>query len=485
MSCPAHAAPTDDAPLSPARAPTPGVRFEPPRPRSEPSRASAFRKLLIGRGNILSAMNARMYRGWMGRVSLGLHRSFFVNQPDLVRRIFAERPDDFPKHAVVARGLGSLLGNSIFVTNGETWRRQRRMIDPAFAGGRLREAFPPMWAAAETMLTRLDPMADGRSQAVDAEMSRFAADVIFRTLFSQPISSGAAGLVFDALARYQRAAPFVSLRYVIGAPGFWRRWFPSEVERAGADIRALLTPLVAARRAEIADGRAPDDLCTALIQARDPDTGAAFDDEELVAQIASFFLAGHETSASALAWALYLIANDPPVQDRMRAEIAEAIGDRPPVFADLRALPFTRDVLRETLRLYPPIPFVARQAGCPAEFRGDRVPKGASIFISAWFLQRHERIWDAPHRFDPDRWAGDAGKAQAREAYIPFTTGARSCVGAGFAIQEGVLALAALIRRYRFEPVEGADPEPVAQVTLRAGDGIHLRLAPADPENLS
>ncbi len=449
---------------------------EPPRPAAEPSRATALRKLLIGRGNILAAMNARMYRGWMGRSNLLVHRTFLLNQPDLVRRVFVERPDDFPKHPAAARALGALLGGSIFVSNGEIWRRQRRMIDPAFAGGRLRDAFPAMRDAVAAMLARLDAQAAGAPFPIDLEASRFAADVIHRALFSTPITEVEAARVFQALERYQRAAPFASLRYLIGAPAWWRRAFPSEAEKAGAEIRALLTERVAARRRAAAAGDAPDDLCAQLMAAEDPETGARFDDAELVSQIASFFLAGHETSASALAWALYLLGQDPLAQERVHQEVAAAVGDRPIAFGDLRALPFTRDVFRETLRLYPPIPFVARRAATRERFRDVAVPAGSSLFVSAWFLQRHERIWDDPHKFDPDRWSRESGRAQARAAYIPFTTGARACVGAGFAMQEGVLALAALARRYRIDPAAGARPEPVAQVTLRARNGVWIRL---------
>ncbi|MEO1328628.1 MAG: cytochrome P450 [Pseudomonadota bacterium] len=466
---------------SPARLedPTPGARITPPRPRSERSRASALRKLLVGRGNILAAMNERMHRGWMGRSNLLVHRTFLINQPDLVRRVFVERPDDFPKHILYLRALGSLLGRSLFVVNGAEWRRQRRMIDPAFAGGRLREAFPEMRDAAETLVARLKDGADGELIEIDAEMSRFAADVIFRTLFSRPIDDAAAGRVFEALARFQAAAPFASVRNLVGAPSWWRRAFPSKADRAGAEIQELLRPLVAEQRRAVEAGAAPANLCAALVAADDPETGERFSDQELVEQIALFFLAGHETSASALSWAAYLIARDRPVQERMRAEAAAAYGNRAPEFGDLRALPFTRDVLRETLRLYPPVPFVARQALKTERFRDDRVSPGSSVLVSAWFLQRHERIWDDPHVFDPDRWRREDGKAQAREAYIPFTTGARACVGAGFAMQEGVLALTALVSRFRIEADPDVEPEPVAQVTLRAKNGIQVRLTPA------
>jgi cytochrome P450 len=194
----------------------------------------------------------------------------------------------------------------------------------------------------------------------------------------------------------------------------------------------------------------------------------------MVDQVAIFFLAGHETSASALAWGLYLLSTHPEVQDRVAAE-AKALPENPS-FSDLSRLKFTRDVFREVLRLYPPVPMMVRQNAKPEVFRDRPVAPGAQIVLSPWHLHRHERMWANPDAFDPDRWQTEAAKTSARDAYMPFSAGPRVCTGAGFAMAEGVILLAWMTRAFRFAP-EGPPPVPVAHLTVRAENGIRLRLS--------
>ncbi len=189
----------------------------------------------------------------------------------------------------------------------------------------------------------------------------------------------------------------------------------------------------------------------------------------------SFFLAGHETSASALAWALYLLAAYPEWQ----AQVAEeAAAELTPDFATVARLRVARDVFREALRLYPPVPMMVRETQCPERLRDRDAPKGSQIVLSPWHLHRHTRIWDNPDGFDPARWGTVNGRACARSAFIPFSAGPRVCPGAGFAMIEGPLLLAMIAARFHLEPVEGRAPVPVAHLTVRARDGIWLRLSP-------
>ncbi len=210
----------------------------------------------------------------------------------------------------------------------------------------------------------------------------------------------------------------------------------------------------------------------------DPETGARFDTEEMVDQVAIFFLAGHETSASALAWALYLLALYPEWQERVAEEAEAVFGPRTPEFSDMARLRVTRDVFRETLRLYPPVPMMVRETACPERFRNRDIPRGAQVVISPWHLHRHERLWDNPDGFDPARYGTENGKTCLREAFIPFSAGQRVCTGAGFAMIEGPLLLAMLVRAYRLRPVAERPPVPVAHLTVRGRDGIWLKLSP-------
>ncbi len=445
----------------------------PPKPPSRPDRVSLFRYARMFRQDILSAQPARLYRAWMAAFKTPFFRSFLINQPELVKTILKERPDDFPKSDRIGEGLRPLLGNSVFLTNGETWKRQRRIIDPAFEGGRLRETFPAMWDAAEAAAERLS-VHDGTVLEIEAETSHAAADVIFRTLFSIPIEHHLARRVFDEFKTYQRSQPILNLAAFVPLPRWMPRFFRRGTKASAAKIRRLITELTEARMAEIAAGNAPDDLATKIMTTADPVTGETFDTEEMVDQVAIFFLAGHETSASALAWTLYLMATHPEWQDRVaqEAQALEACD-----FAVMSKLKLSREVFREALRLYPPVPMMVREASCPEHFRDREVPTGSQLVLSPWHLHRHERLWDNPDGFDPNRWQTENGQKCQRDAYMPFSAGARVCTGAGFAMVEGVLILSRILRDYRVEAVEGRVPRPVAHLTVRAADGIWLRLS--------
>ncbi len=443
----------------------------PPKPEPRPDKVSLLTYLRLFRRDILSAQPARLYRAWMAEFRTPFFRSYMVNDPALVTRVLNERPDDFPKSNRIREGLLPLLGNSVFVTNGDVWKRQRRIIDPAFEGGRLRDTFPAMLEAARAATARLP---EGEVE-IEEQMSHAAADVIFRTLFSIPIEHELATRVFHEFRAYQRTQPILNLAAFLPLPPWFPRLHRRKTRTSAAVIRGLITQLTETRAAEIAAGTAPDDLATKIMTTADPLTDERFSPAEMVDQVAIFFLAGHETSASALAWALYLLALAPDVQERVAAEVA-TLPDNPG-FSDISRLKLTRDVFRETLRLYPPVPMMVRENKCPEDFRNRPVAPGAQVVLSPWHQQRHERLWDRPDEFNPGRWQTEEGRASSRVAYMPFSAGPRVCSGAGFAMVEGPLLLALLVRSFRFERIEGQDPVPVAHLTVRARDGISLRVS--------
>ena len=446
----------------------------PPKPSARPDRVSLWRYLRLFRQDILSAQPARLYRAWMAEFRTPFFRSYLVNQPDLVAELLKTRPVDFPKSNRVGEGLRPLLGNSVFLTNGEVWKRQRRIIDPAFEGGRLRDIFPAIWAAGERAV---EQMPSGMVE-VEEQMSHAAADVIFRTLFSIPIEDELATRVFHEFRAYQRTQPILNVAAFLPLPGWMPRGFKRRTKTTARSIRGLIGELTTRRMEEIKAGTAPDDLATKIMTTPDPETGECFTTEEMIDQVAIFFLAGHETSASALGWTLYLLAMYPDWQDRLAAEAQVLEGGAD--FAVLSKLKLSRDVFRESLRLYPPVPMMVRETSCPEKFRERDIPLRSQMVISPWHLHRHERLWDNPDGFDPARWGTENGKTCAREAYIPFSAGARVCTGAGFAMVEGPLLLSMLLRRFRFSLIEGREPVPVAYLTVRAKDGIWLKLEKRD-----
>jgi len=446
----------------------------PAKPTARPDKVSLLRYLKLFRADILSAQPAKLYRAWMAEFRTPFFRSYMVNDPELIRLVLNERPDDFPKSDRIGAGLRPLLGDSVFLTNGDLWKQQRRIIDPAFAGGRLRDTFPAIKAAGAAAVTRMAPLADGTPRDIEPETSHAAADVIFRTLFSVPIGDQIATRVFDAFKTYQRTQPILNLAAFIPGPRWMPRFFRRDTRATARLIRSLITDMTAARLAQIADGTAPDDLATKIMTTADPDTGDTFDVPQMVDQVAIFFLAGHETSAAALAWTLYLLAMHPEWQDKLADEAKAWDGQ----FAGLSTLKATRDVFRESLRLYPPVPMMVRETTKPEVFRKRDVKPGAQVVLSPWHLHRHERIWDKPDDFDPNRWQTENGKTGQRTAYMPFSAGPRVCTGAGFAMIEGVVLLAQMLAAYRFELVPDRPPVPVAHLTVRTANGMWLRISP-------
>ncbi len=442
----------------------------PPKPTPRPEKVTLRQYVKLFRKDLLSAQPAKLYRAWMAEFRTPFFRSYMINQPSLIKTVLKERPDDFPKSQRVSEGLKPLLGESVFLTNGEVWKRQRRIIDPAFEGGRLRDTFPAMWAASEAAVARLGRCV-GQVVEVEEETSHAAADVIFRTLFSIPIEHELASKVFDEFRTYQRSAPIVNLGAFLPLPRWFPRFFRKDTKRTAASIRGLITQLTEERMQAIQAGNAPDDLATKIMTTVDPETGKSFDTNEMVDQVAIFFLAGHETSASALAWTLYLCALFPEWQEKVAEEAADLIED----FSAVSKLRISRDVFREALRLYPPVPMMVREATCPEHFRDRDIAVGSQVVISPWHLHRQERLWDNPDGFDPTRWQTDNGKQCMREAYMPFSAGSRVCTGAGFAMVEGVLMLSMILKHFRIAPM-GDAPVPIAHLTVRSRDGINLRI---------
>lgn len=451
--------------------------YRPPAPTPPKVKPPLLKRWWQARRDMLKPIPERSYNMKMGHIRMPHGDLYTVCETSLVRRVLVEQWERFPKNRFLHQVLRPLLGDGIIISSGELWKKQRRMVDQAFEQARLQTVFPLMVDAVEAMEARLDRLATGAPVAFDVEMTHVAADIIFRTIYSVPLEQADASRVFRAFMHYQEAAASVWLLGIAGLPTFLapnrlRAWY------WGREIRGLLMPLARARFEQAARGEdgGQRDILASLIRVRDPDTGGAFTRDELVDQLATLFLAGHETTAAALAWAGFLAAKCPEVQERLAAEALAFFGDRRPVFADIKQLKFTRDMFRETLRLYPSLGFLARETAFTEHMRDKVVEAGSSLAVAPWLIHRHRTYWERPDVFDPDRFQTEAGKESLRCAYLPFSLGPRVCLGAGFAMQEAVLILACLFRRYRLVPVEGFEPRPVGRLTIRSENGIRLAI---------
>ncbi len=441
---------------------------------------------LIGHVREFRAAPLPMFRraaalGPLVRVRIGPRDAWVVNDPELVREVLVTRREAFTKQTRGYRALRLFLGDGLVTSEGDLWRRQRRIAQPMFLRKAVAGFGATMTACADEEATRWRALA-AREETTDAaaDMMRLTLRIAGLTLVSRDLgdASGPIGqAVTTVLESFTRLAT---------SPLPWPERWPSRQNRAFHKavrrIDGLVREIIAERRqsegASPGDAGAPD-LLDLFMAARDPETGVAMSDDLLRDEILTMLAAGHETTANALAWTLHLLAERPDIQDEVAAEIAAA-GDLEGA-ALARALPLTDRVFTEALRLYPPVWLFARYVDRPETLGGVPMHPGSLAFFSPWSIHRDPKYWAEPDRFDPERWTSERVAArkregQPREAFLPFSTGQRKCIGDHFAKLEALLLLASLLRDVRVAPGSERPVEPEPLLTLRPLGGLPLRL---------
>ncbi len=448
--------------------------YRPPAPYPMSPLRSLLRVIREGDGNLLSLVPKAAYRERITPLGYSRRSIILINDPSAIREIMTDPVAVFPKNDLFVGALEPLVGDSIFVSHGDHWRRQRAMIEPAFTQLRIGEAFSSMQAAVEDFEASIEREAR-RSLSLDVAMSQLTADVICRTMFTHPLTQERAAEVFSAFAEFERSVASVNLRELIFAKAWSPVRQPDHVLAACTRIRGYIRELIEPRL----DANAPkqDDIVGAMIAARDPVSGEAFTSEELVDQIGVFFLAGHETTASALTWCFFILSQQPELRERVRSEIETVTQSGDITFEHVKQMRLTRAVFRETLRLYPPITFIPRVAAEHSVVAGCRIKRGAMVMISPWATHRNALLWPNADRFDPERFMGEQPR-EREQMFLAFGSGPRVCVGAAFATTESTLILGRLLRRYDFEPENPMQVRPVARLTTRPAKEIVCRIVP-------
>lgn len=429
---------------------------------------------MIARRNLLELIPDLATRQPMvsGRTGKRWH---MVMDPGALRRVLKDRVEDYPKSLVTRLLLEPAIGQSLFIAEGAHWRWQRLAAAPAFSQRNVEALAPVMTAAAEASARRLDAAA---RTGAPVDLFEETVTATFEVIADVTLSGGEGfdrDAVHHAIDAYMAGAARMSIMDILGLPGWIPR--PGRLFSTGGEMRRMKRVADAAIRARAQFGPRPvPDLLDLLRAGADPETGRRMRDGELRDNLLAFIVAGHETTALTLAWALYLLAFDPVVQDRAAAEARPALGGRAATAADLPQLPYIRQVVDETLRLYPPAAFLSRNALVADTLGGREVRPGDTIMLPIYALHRHHMLWGDPDRFDPERFAPDA-PARDRFAFLPFGAGPRICIGASFAQQEAVIVLATLLDRFRFS-LTGQRPDPRLILTLRPHGGIWLRVAP-------
>ncbi len=402
-----------------------------------------------------------------------LWRSMFViNEPSAIRHVVLDNAANYNKSEVSRRLLEPGLGRGLLTSEGETWRRHRRIMAPSFDPRSVTGYAPIMTNLTNQLLEIWDALPEPRELDVSAAMMQLTLHIISNAMFSSD-SDEIVDSVERGVGTYQtKVRP--TLPDVLHFPIWLARLLapiPTRIfDEFDRKVDRLLT-----ERGKMPDTE-PKDLLARLIAARDSETGGGMTPKEVRDQVVTIFMAGHETTSLALSWTFYLLSEHAAAETKLHEELAAVLNGRTPTHADIPDLRYTRMVIEESMRLFPPAHTFGREPIADDEILGRRIPAGADVLILPWLLHRKPSLWPDPERFDPERFAPERSAARPRFAYIPFGAGARICIGAAFAMTEAVLILATVAQRYRLHLVPGHPVEPQGLITLRLRHGLRMNL---------
>ena len=443
-------------------------------PRAPAKPLSFFAALRAMQDNPLATIPVAAYEQpvWEAKSMFG--NQLLVSDPAGIKRVLLDNVANYAKAALDVRVLSTAFGDGLLTSDGDKWRAHRRVMSPSFDYRSIASYAPVITDAAEARLKAWDAQGGDAEIDIAREMVTLTLEVISRTMFSA--DSDALGSRVEETIRKSMGEISFGLQHVAPVIG------PFLLNRKLARIRAnfqaldaLMQKLIRGR--EKRASAAPKDLLDRLIAATDSETGFRMTDEEVRDEVIIIFLAGHETSSLAATYVWYLLSLHPEEEAKLHAELDAVLGGRVPTYDDLATLPYTRMVIDEAMRLYPPAPMLTgRVAHEPDEICGHPVAKGTEIAILPWVLHRHRTLWDDPDRFDPERFSGQNSATRPRFVYLPFGGGPRICIGAQLALTEVSLLVATLAQRYRLRLVPRRDIVLLHRVTLRPRDGIRMRL---------
>jgi cytochrome P450 len=401
-------------------------------------------------------------------------RMAWVTDPGLVERLLLEEHEAFPKSPIESRIFASVLGDGILTAEGPSWRWQRRIVAPLFRPQETAALVPEMSRIAARWSRQYRALPQGTVRRVDKDMTDATFDVLAATIFAGATDAEEAALKHHIGAYLGHTSWDVAFE-VLRIPSWV--WHPARpaMRRHAAALNDTIRGVLEREREK---GFPGGGLMAKLGSAKDPQSNEPMSDALVCSNLLTFAAAGHETTAKALTWALYLLARAPDWQERIADEVVRVAGKEPITAAHLDGLMTTRRVLKEAMRLYPPAPVLGRMATRTVEIGGHRFEPGAMLVIPVWAIHRHRLLWDDPDRFDPDRFLPEREAAFRRTQYMPFGFGPRICIGMGFAMLEATILLATLVRDARFGWDGRLAPEPVSRVTLRARGGMPLSVTP-------
>ena len=411
---------------------------------------------------------AREY-GDIVRIPVIMGTRILLNHPDYVQQVLVFQPNKFHKSKLSKEATERLLGQGLLISEGDFWRRQRRLAQPAFHRQRINEYSSTMLECAESQIRQ---WRDGETRNLAQEMMELTLEAAVRTLFGATLPGEAqhVGQAMTFLMRYSLGRA----RKPIQIPANWPTPKNLRANREYEFLDSLVYRIIADRKAQSGSNHR-NDLLSLLMGAMDED-GSQMTPKQLRDETMTLFLAGHETTAITLSWTWYLLGQNPGVEARLHKELRGALGGRRPEVADLARLPYLHAVIKEVLRLYPPAYILARVAIAPFHIGEYDFPAGETVLLSQWVMHRDPRYYDNPDAFRPERWLDGLADRLPPGAYFPFGDGPRRCIGQGFAMLESALVIAAVAQRFRFRLIPGRAAVPEPLVTLRPKQGIWMTL---------
>ncbi|EAJ8179093.1 cytochrome P450 [Campylobacter jejuni] len=442
-------------------------------PKPYKNKASTLLTFLLKRRSWLDGLYERSYKMQTGYVKMPNFDLYVINDTKEVKRMMVDEVREFPKSAFLHELLSPLLGESIFTTNGEVWKKQRELLRPSFEMTRINKVFNLMSEAVADMMDRFSKYPNHAVIEVDEAMTFITADVIFRTIMSSKLNEEKGKKILNAFVTFQEQSVHTAMRRMFRFPK-WLSYVLGDRKRAKAGdvIRQVLSDIIKPRY-DMADNAEFEDILGSLLLVVDADTNKRFSFEEILDQVAMLFLAGHETTASSLTWTLYLLSLYPKEQEKAYEEITQVLQGGAIEISHLRQFKYLTNIFKESLRLYPPVGFFAREAKKDTQVRDKLIKKGSGVVIAPWLIHRHEEFWTNPHGFNPSRFEGEYKK----DAYLPFGVGERICIGQGFAMQEAILILANILKTYKLELEEGFVPDVVGRLTVRSANGMRIKFS--------
>ncbi len=431
---------------------------------------------VVGVGNRLLSdplefmVRLQRHYGDLVKLALGKHTMYLATHPDMLKRITQENWKNYIKRYPT---MDEILGQGLVTSNGEHWLRQRRLMQPAFHHQRITRMADVMVEEAERMLARWEGYArNGRPFEVQEEMMLLTQQIIVRTMFSSSLSDAeahAVGKAFNDTLNWAAGQQFRLLQ----PPRSWPTPGNLAYRRNLALLERTVYRLIDERRQQQGEH---DDLLEMLVTARDAETGEQMSPQQIRDEVMTIFLAGHETTAGTLSWILHLLSHHGDAERKLRAEYASVLGGRNPTPADLPNLPYSRMVIDETLRLYPPTWILSRVLVGPDKLGDYELPAGATVALSPYVTHRHPAFWPNPESFDPERFRPEEAERRHKFAYVPFLAGPRQCIGNNFALMEMQIVLPMILQRFHVSAVPGYPVRPMPKATLRPGPQVWVEV---------